>query len=547
MKKLLVFIGIIIIVLFSANIMAAELDLGVTEVDLEKYYPSDTEYIIISGRVKNYGTQTVNNFKINYQINDGEIIEYSFTAIIAPNTDRRFEHPEPIEPITGFHTIKVWSSLPNGQDDEIPANDAKTFEVWVYNINNIVPHTILVEGFSSSTCGPCLSGNIHLKTQLEQNQGLFALIKYQLDFPSPGDPYFTSESGAKRNYYSFNSVPFCAIDGSVWQGISGAVTQKNITDVQAIPVCVLIEVDYYVEGQTIYTKVNINSREYFSGQDLRLNIAVVEKVTHKNVGNNGETEFHQIMKKFIPDTNGIEFGDLTAGITYSTVQEWEFKGDYRLPNNASSPINHLLEHSVENFDNLTIVAWIQNSKTKIVTQAANGVNTESPSVEFTCLNSEYGTISATVNGESISSGDFVNHGDNIVFTASPAEEYEVKEWLINGEPYTSKIGNSIEIPANNFIVLSVEFQEKSNINKQLLSVPVFYPNPFTNNLTITNVEKVTAVTITNLLGQTVKTTHFTGTSTVEINTADLAEGIYIITLHSLSGEKTVHKIAKQKK
>jgi hypothetical protein len=40
-----------------------------------------------------------------------------------------------------------------------------------------------------------------------------------------------------------------------------------------------------------------------------------------------------------------------------------------LPNNAGDPINHAIEHSVENFDNLFVVWWIQNMKTKEVTQA----------------------------------------------------------------------------------------------------------------------------------------------------------------------------------
>lgn len=44
-----------------------------------------------------------------------------------------------------------------------------------------------------------------------------------------------------------------------------------------------------------------------------------------------------------------------------------------------------------------------------------------------------GTISASVNDEPIASGDFVEEGSSIVFTATPNEGYELDVWILNGD------------------------------------------------------------------------------------------------------------------
>ena len=55
--------------------------------------------------------------------------------------------------------------------------------------------------------------------------------------------------------------------------------------------------------------------------------------------------------------------------TVSQNFEFQFVGNYRLPNDASSPIDYTKEHSVENFNNVAVVYWVQNYATKEVLQA----------------------------------------------------------------------------------------------------------------------------------------------------------------------------------
>ena len=48
---------------------------------------------------------------------------------------------------------------------------------------------------------------------------------------------------------------------------------------------------------------------------------------------------------------------------------YNFQGQYTLPPDANSPINHMNSHSVEDFDNLGVVVWVQDVNTKEILQS----------------------------------------------------------------------------------------------------------------------------------------------------------------------------------
>ncbi|MEX2595767.1 MAG: thioredoxin family protein, partial [Salibacteraceae bacterium] len=72
---------------------------------------------------------------------------------------------------------------------------------------DMVPKMPVYEIFSSSTCPPCRPANEHLTPLFEHYKGELAIVKYQVNWPGAGDPYFTSEVGSRRSSYSVNSVP----------------------------------------------------------------------------------------------------------------------------------------------------------------------------------------------------------------------------------------------------------------------------------------------------------------------------------------------------
>lgn len=308
------------------------------------------------------------------------------------------------------------------------------------------PRTILLEGFTSVTCVPCVNGNYVLKNVLKQNTGLYALIKYQMNWPGNGDPYYTAEGGSRRSYYGVNSVPHIWLNGAQSMTTSN-LNNNHLVNLQNSPAYMELDVDFYVEGQSVYARAIVNPTIDISGQNLKLYFAIVEKTTVKNAvtvpnQSNGEKEFDHVMKKFMPDANGILLGNMEANSRVIKIVEWEFKGNYRLPNNALNPINHAIEHSVEDFNNLTIIAWVQ-AQNKSIYQACNGIDRQEASLTFGVMGE--GEIVGMINENPINSGDYLNIGDEITFTATPAEGYLFKEWRINGEVVTDKTANELNV------------------------------------------------------------------------------------------------------
>jgi len=70
-----------------------------------------------------------------------------------------------------------------------------------------------------------------------------------------------------------------------------------------------------------------------------------------------------------------------------------------------------------------------------------------------------GTLTATVDGQNIKSGDKVQHGKNVIFTATPRDDsYRVKEWIDNNE---TKNGSAANYPLNSYTMehnVTVEFE-----------------------------------------------------------------------------------------
>jgi hypothetical protein len=90
------------------------------------------------------------------------------------------------------------------------------------------------------------------------------------------------------------------------------------------------------------------------------------------VKSNGETEFLSVMKKMLPTETGSSLPAVAIGSWDSLSFSYTFKGNYRLPidGQAANRINHNTEHSVEDFYNTKVVAWIQAAD-KSVYQAVN--------------------------------------------------------------------------------------------------------------------------------------------------------------------------------
>ena len=207
----------------------------------------------------------------------------------------------------------------------------------------------VIELFSSSTCPPCATANPMIDNVLSQFAGQYSLIKYQVNWPGAGDPYYIDECGVRRNYYNVSAVPSLYING-VQQTISqfNATLMQNLT---AQMTNVNIEILSEISGNTVTSNITLTPLETLPA-GLKLHVAIVEKTTFNNATTNGETEFHNVLMKMTPDANGTTLEALTAG----TPVNFEFT------QNVSNT-------NIEQLNDLRLIAFIQNNSNKQILQS----------------------------------------------------------------------------------------------------------------------------------------------------------------------------------
>ncbi len=354
-------------------------DLAVTEITTSPYLSQGN--VTITGTITNYGTTTITSMDLNYKIDGGAAVTSNLTGLnIASSTTYSFSHPTPWNAVIGNHTIQAYASnLNNGNVDANPGDDALTKTVAV--MSELVTRLPLFEIFTSSTCGPCAPGNTNYHSIVDPRPASeYVSIKYQQDFPGTGDPYCTGESVTRRSsYYAINSIPRMMIDGG-WNSNASSFSNALYDDAILKPAQFKLNGTWSISGTTINCKVRFSP--LFNATGAKVRVAILEGTTFDNVKSNGETEFKHVMKKMLPNETGSNVPTVAIGAWDSLSLSYTFPGSYRLPADGTSAnrINTATEHSVEEFTDLYVIAWVQGSD-KTVFQAANLTKVTSTGIE----------------------------------------------------------------------------------------------------------------------------------------------------------------------
>lgn len=329
-----------------------QFDMAVASIDVPPYFLGERT---IGGNIVNNGLDPITSYDINWSLDDGAVNTTSYNGLnVTTGGTHTFSCAQLVNPDPGLHTLKVWLSNPNGQSggDDNPDNDLIETEISIPT--ETLQRRPLFEEFTSSTCAPCYSfNNSVFNPFIAQNGENIALIKYQMNWPGAGDPYYTAEGGTRRNFYGVNAVPMLFAEG---KGVatSAAAVNNAYNNAMADPAFVKIEGVHAVNGNDFTVTANVTS--YADINDVNLYVVIVEEVTYNNVASNGETEFHNVMMKMMPGANGetMSFSaNQTATITYTHDMSTTF---------------------VEEMDDLFAVIFIQDNSSKYVFQAANSVD-----------------------------------------------------------------------------------------------------------------------------------------------------------------------------
>ncbi len=184
----------------------------------------------------------------------------------------------------------------------------------------------LFEVFTSSTCTGCNYGNQVLDDVLNNNPDQYSLIKYQVNWPGNGDPYYIDATGTRRTYYGVSGVPSLFSNGEQDDIFEFDQQQFDTfqNQVTGMEISVLASID---ENNVVTIETSLIAEEAYEA-GLKLYITVVEKITVGNVGSNYETEFHNVIMAMLPNGNGTTLDAFTIGQQMDIVQSIDMNSTF---------------------------------------------------------------------------------------------------------------------------------------------------------------------------------------------------------------------------
>ncbi|MBQ8760206.1 MAG: T9SS type A sorting domain-containing protein [Bacteroidales bacterium] len=298
----------------------------------------------VSFEVQNMGSTAITSIEASYQIDNQETVSETFSVYMTnfeANT-LSFSTTETLLPGTYNITINIDKANGWELEDDYTHSLSKQFSISIAQTQRIP----MIEHFSSSTCAPCVLINMLMHNLTEANPGKFTYVKYPVNWPSMGDPYYIPECYDRVLYYNVSTAPLVFLDAvaQVSNQTAQPVTNSALMARYNTPAFADIRGAFNMEGSVLNGIVDVMS--YIDLTSAKAFISINEKTTTGNVGSNGETEFHHITLKMINEGEGVDV-TLNAG----DYQRYLFSYD-------------MSETYAEEMDDLEVAVWLQDPETK---------------------------------------------------------------------------------------------------------------------------------------------------------------------------------------
>jgi len=531
-------------------------DAALTTLDVPNYFLGNQN---VSGKVTNLGLFPITSYTLNWSLNNGETQSTTFTGLnIATGASHNYLAQQQLNPPSGQHALQVWISNLNGNNADLnPSNDMITKTIGIPT--QVLQRRPLFEEFTSSTCPPCATfNNSVFNPFIAQNGDNIALIKYQMNWPGSGDPYYTAEGGVRRTFYGVSAVPQLFAEGKGVATNAAAVNAAYNAGMNE-PAFVHITGTHAINGTNITVSANITP--YVTLSNVTLHVVVIEKLTTGNVGTNGETSFKHVMMKMFPNANGTTT-NLEGGVTTN----------FTFTHNMATTF-------VEQMDDLIAVIFVQDHSNRYVFQSAYTVpeGQVAAAVTFDPVAGATGVTTEAnlhilfdmpvfmVGGDAITNANVASlvtlkqvGGANFPFTATINDTKTTitvsPVGLLNS--YTNyELGvaavqntNAVVTPAS-----SITFQtgQHVGIGELTTSITGINPNPATDIVSVRyflsdqNTASLSLIDVNGRLVREWNPAASAGANTIEIDVKDIPSGIYVLQLKAGSqSQNTRLMIAK---
>lgn len=474
----------------------------------------------VKGSVMNVGLTTITSLDIDWQLDGGTIYSSSFSGLSIPTQGTYdFTCLDPMNPPVGQHELTVYIKNVNGSPDDNQSNDTLRKSIGrVCYSNTRVP---FFEEFTSSTCNPCAAFNTGFVPWCTSHENSITLLKYQMNWPGSGDPYYTAEGGVRRNFYGVSWVPWLQVNGS-FVNTSMPDVQTAFDNAQTALGMFDIATTHSFTGHVVNVCTNI--LPFYNFPSAKAYISVYEKVTHNNKTTNGETAFEHVMMKMVPGAYGTElpfvdrepvtFCD-TLDLTGTHVEEW---------------------------NDLMVVVWVQDTITKEIYQSAY-------SVENGTYATEARLQGITVNGTPVPSFDpnvFVYNvvlpSGTVIVPTVVGIPVDTNETVIPIPPQVLPGAATIDVFAQNNLshnLYTLNYSFPVGQEEKKVDLVNIHPNPSTGIIYISGASHA-KISVCSLNGSVLRT--FEDFTSSSLNLGNLNKGVYILKIERTDGNVVNSKI-----
>ncbi len=506
----------------------------------------------VKGKVVNVGENAITSLHVNWALYDGLVHTSNFTGLnVSTGSEYAYTCADSLIAVPGVYDLKVWVSNLNGSatPDDNPANDTMVKNISVPE--HLVYRRPTYEEFTSSTCAPCASFNSSTFNPFIATHGdEITLIKYQMNWPGTGDPYYTAEGGVRRAYYGVNAVPDLYVDGKVCATTATGVNNAFSTS-KATMTYLDIQSQHEIQGNNVMIDCNILPYANYSG--VTVQIAVIERKTTGNVGTNGETEWHNVMMKMVPDASGTMIS-LTANQTYNLK--------YTVDMTATN---------VEEMSDLMVAIFVQASNKEILnsnysvetgsmiismtpTDGSSNVNISAPmmitfhqpvrmkdgsALTNTNVASVISLKENNAGGANAGYTATVNAGKTVItVTPNPDLKYS-QQYYLKIDTLENNLGINTLAQSSTF---TTELSTV-NVNEPKSHAIFIYPNPATDRIYIKSdeISKISRVELLNTIGSVIRVIEnpVTTVNELSLKVADLPSGLYFVRVLSEGNMQTM--------
>lgn len=234
------------------------------------------------------------------------------------------------------------------------------FTLLVSNATKIV----LLEDFSNVSCGPCVGTNKIIESLKKYAYGSKILpIRFSTNFPSPNDPFYTAnkpDCNARMVLYSIQSSPTVVVDGILFpiSTDSNSIKQRIDSRLTETPKFKITASDSVCSSE-YFIKIRVENIDTagLKFPDLFIHTVVTETEIEYTTppGSNGETKFHDVMRKMLPTSGGEVLPAMIPGGVKTFERQITISGSW-------------------NVTKLNSVVFIQNKSTKEILQAVSTNN-----------------------------------------------------------------------------------------------------------------------------------------------------------------------------